>query len=1532
MKRALCMAGLVLWGAGCADFPKLEARALERFERPEDLEPPQVVTTTPAPGAVGVLRGVVLRARFSEAMRPDSLGLSATPGLPASTVAVSDDGREASWSFGSPLPFATAFRVTFSGTDVAGNPLAPAGAQLDFTTEVQDVTPPTLVATSPVEGANVGAATFEAVGFTFSEPVDAARFALAVAPPLTLGSHTASADGKTITVSLSGAVESTAYSFTLTGVVDLAGNALAGARTLRVVTRDDTGPSLTSSTPAAGAEVAASATSELVLGFSEAMSPTLTATLTPQGGAPQTLTPTAWSADARTASFALAQRLVSETSYRLEVTQATDASAQRNVLTGNRVVTFSTTDETPPRLLAFSVADGGGGAAVTGPLTLSFSEVMNSATVGLTLFPDGGPLTASRLDGGGWSFTPTSPLLYSQTYSATARGADLAGLPLAGDAGFVFRTVSQCALGACDPNAVCTPEVPPAQSVTCTCPAGYRGTGTACFPLLSSLAFTGARLVGTFAPAVLSYGALVDDAVTALAIQASAPSGATVSVRVGGVVQPGLTVSLPSTGGVLHVEVDVTQNQRTSTYDVALVNLQTRGTYLKASNSGAGDSFGVAVALSGDGTRLAVGAHGEASGGAGVNPPTQADNSVASSGAVYVFRRKGNVWSQEAYLKAASPRANDHFGYRLALSADGVTLAVGAYRDETPGAGVNPAPTDAGPRSASGAVHVFRRGPAGWAYEAFLKATNPGGGDEFGMALSLSSSGEVLAVGAPGEDSSGIGVNPPDAGQDESRDGGGAVYVFRRVGQSWSATDFLKASNTGAGDNFGAAVALSGPGHVLVVGAPNEDSTAVGASTTPSFDESSAQSGAAYVYRFGTTGWVAEAFLKASNTGAGDAFGSAVAVSADGTTAVIGAPLEDSDGRSPIDESAASAGAAYVFEYSGAWRGTAYLKATNAGAGDRFGAALALSRDGDVLAVGANEESSAGRGYKSSLAADDSAASAGAAYRYTRTGTVWALDAYVKASNTDANDFFGVSVALAADGSELAVGAQLEDSNGVGVNPAAQANNGAFNAGAVYLYRREGGDHTAFLKASNAGANDAFGGALALSADGRTLAVGAVGESSNGTGVEPPTQGDDSLAFSGAVYVFRQVAGTWSQEAYLKAFNPGANDRFGSIVSLSADGSRLAVGAHWEGSSGTGVDPPTLRDDAGIRSGAVYVFRREAAGGWAREAQLKASNTGAGDTFGIALALSSDGTTLGVGASSEDSSGVGVNPPSQSNDSASGSGAVYVFGLTDAGWEQQAYVKASNAGADDGFGSAVAIAADGHTLVVSASGEDSNGAGANPMAQGDNSLAGSGAAYVFRRSAGVWSQDAYLKASNPALNDGFGTSVAISATGDTVVVGSFNGTALVANSGAAHVFQRTQGVWEHQANLGARPGRLGDAFGVRVALAADGNTLAVGGQWEDSNGFGVNGGGATNTSASLAGAAWVFRRRGASWAQESYVKASNTEAGDFFGVGLALSGDGSLLAVGAVNEDSGGVGVDPASQTDNGRSNSGAAYLIVTEP
>lgn len=485
--------------------------------------------------------------------------------------------------------------------------------------------------------------------------------------------------------------------------------------------------------------------------------------------------------------------------------------------------------------------------------------------------------------------------------------------------------------------------------------------------------------------------------------------------------------------------------------------------YFKASNADWGDTFGWDVSLSGDGSTLAVGAPAEESDAAGINQ-AQDNNQGFGSGAVYLFTETDDGWQQQAYVKASNPGTDDAFGKTLALSQDGSSLAVGAPQESSDASGVNPT-LDEDVLTNSGAVYVFTRAPDdSWSQQAHIKADNAGLQDQFGHDLALADDGNTLAVGAPHESNSNTGINPAD--DNELTSGGhsakvGAAYVFTRSSGTWSQDAYIKASNAERNDVFGESLALSGDGATLAVGARGENSQATGIDGDET-DNSAASSGAAYVFSRAGNNWSQQAYVKASNTDAQDHFGRNLALSRSGDTLAISAEGEASAARGidgdETDNSADGSGAVYLLTRSGSlWQQQAYIKASNSDASDQFGHSLDLSADGNTLVAGAHYESSKATGLNGDEAdnsrdAENRTWSAGAAYVFARQGTNWQQTTYVKASNTAKSYQFAYSLALDDAGDRMAFGSNRENGKSTGINGDQAANLGQQHSGAVYLY------------------------------------------------------------------------------------------------------------------------------------------------------------------------------------------------------------------------------------------------------------------------------------------------------------------------------------------------------------------------------------------------------------------------------------------------------------------------------------------------
>ena len=411
-------------------------------------------------------------------------------------------------------------------------------------------------------------------------------------------------------------------------------------------------------------------------------------------------------------------------------------------------------------------------------------------------------------------------------------------------------------------------------------------------------------------------------------------------------------------------------------------------------------------------------------------------------------------------------------------------------------------------------------------------------------------------------------------------------------------------------------------------------------------------------------------------------------------------------------------------------------------------------------------------------------------------------------------------------------------------------------------------------------------------------------------------------------------------ENKITASDKETNDEFGHVVKMSSDGSTIVVGAYLENNA----------------TGAVYIFEKGSDDTWTQSAKITASDGENDDKFGISASISSDGSTIVVGANSDD-------------DVADAAGATYIFekgsGWSNGSTNQSAKITASDGAAADFFGGAVAISGDGSTVVVGAAGDDGT------------TYVSAGAAYIFEKGSG-WSNGSTNEsakvirggaAGNPAENnEQFGISVAVSEDGSTVVVGAPLAKIGANFLGQALVFEKGSGWSSGTTNLSSyysgSSGTSGDRFGEIVLISEDGLTILVGYRARSPNIYekGDGGGSGWNTSntrhsvptgapgagesislsedgsrfiigqnladpnsISNAGQALVFERSGSSWGDGSTniltITASDKATTDFFGYSASISGDGATVIIGANQEDPDGV------------SNAGSSYIYtIFEP
>jgi hypothetical protein len=668
----------------------------------------------------------------------------------------------------------------------------------------------------------------------------------------------------------------------------------------------------------------------------------------------------------------------------------------------------------------------------------------------------------------------------------------------------------------------------------------------------------------------------------------------------------------------------------------------------------------------------------------------------------------------------------------------------------------------------------------------------------------------------------------------------GAVWIYARdtITGTWSQQGSkLIGSGLSLTENRGTSVALSSDGNTLAFGSPS----------------SSSNQGAVRIFtRTGVT-WLEETTLLSSGSIGNAKQGTSVSLSADGNTLAIGGP-EDNSG----------VGAVWIWTRSlGIWTeyGSKLIGAGSAG-NAKQGTSVAVSGDGLTVAIG-------GPYYTVSplpFSFRD------AAWIFTYSGSVWSQQGprlNGTCSLCDINDpLLGHSLALSYNGDTLACGGP--DYFGIGVAP----------MGAVWMYTRTSGiwAQQARVQLASTGSSR-IGTSVSLSSDGDILAFGGSADSSS----------------RGAAWIFTRSVSTWTLRTKLVGSNSSVPAYQGSGVSLSSDGSKLAVGGYGDDtdvgaawtfdcfrtsapSQSPSTNPskaptpppshpptkspsqspstskpstspslsPTLAPVAATsmpsQSPTVNVCYQQGSkfvgSGYTTIAQL-----------GYHLAISDDLTTLAVGA------------PTSTN-----GGRVFIFIRDSNGdWIQQgSALTGSDRSGGARQGSSVALSSDGNTLAFG----------------GYNDAFGNGAAWVFTRTGVTWTQ----QGSKLSGIIGMGQSVALSSDGDTLAVGAPYNAAIPANSGSTRVYTRSAGVWSIEASSLSGTGVTASALqGHSVALSSDGNTLAVGAPGDDSE----------------TGAVWIYTRSGVSWSQQgSKLIGSGASAGSKSGYHVSLTSDGDTLAIG----------------------------------
>ena len=328
-------------------------------------------------------------------------------------------------------------------------------------------------------------------------------------------------------------------------------------------------------------------------------------------------------------------------------------------------------------------------------------------------------------------------------------------------------------------------------------------------------------------------------------------------------------------------------------------------------------------------------------------------------------------------------------------------------------------------------------------------------------------------------------------------------------------------------------------------------------------------------------------------------------------------------------------------------------------------------------------------------------------------------------------------------------------------------------------------------------------------------------------------------------------------ESRIIASDAQADGYFGFSVSISSDSNYVIAGARDHTVSGF------------TTAGAAYVYVRSGST-WSQQQKITASDAAESVGFGIAAAINSDGTYAVVGAPLSDTGGTNK-------------GAAYIFVRSGSTWTQQQKIQASDTVSDTGsfsFGESVSISSDGSYVIIGAQYGDNGG------------TSDTGAAYVFTRSGSTWTQQAKIVASDASASSGFGYSVSINSDATYAAVGAFGVDTPGLNAGAAYIFTRSGSTWSQQQKIVSSDLQTGDGFGRAISINPDGSYVIVGSYGEDDGG-------------ENAGAAYIFTRSGSTWSQQQKITASDAQAADQFGQGVAFNSDASYVIVGAAFKNGG---------------------------
>ena len=744
------------------------------------------------------------------------------------------------------------------------------------------------------------------------------------------------------------------------------------------------------------------------------------------------------------------------------------------------------------------------------------------------------------------------------------------------------------------------------------------------------------------------------------------------------------------------------------------------------------------VWLSSDGSTVAIGAR-------------QNDGNGTSAGHVRIYENISGTWIQVG-ADIDGEAAYDGSGYSVSLSSDGSTVAIGASGNDGNG-------TDAGH------VRIYKNTNGTWT-QVGADIDGEAAGDRSGN-VSLSSDGSIVAIGATGNDGNGSNA--------------GHVRIYKNISGTWTQVG-ADIDGEAVFDRSGYSVSLSSDGSTVAIGAYGNDGNGSNA-------------GHVRIYKNISGTWT-QVGADIDGEAAGDRSG-IVSLSSDGSTVAIGAWRNDGNGS--------NAGHVRIYKNtSGTWTQVG-ADIDGEAAGDGFGGAVSLSSDGSIVAIGApfNDGNGGGSGhvrvYKncSTTYATDTITSCGPytwidGVTYT-TSNYTATDTLVSATGCDSIVTLHLTIPNALLGNWTQVGADIDGE----------------------------------------AVSDSSGGFVSLSSDGHIVAIGAWINSDNGVD-------------AGHVRIYKDTSGSWTQVGS-DIDGEAAYDQSGSVW-LSSDGSTVAIGAR-------------QNDGNGTSAGHVRIYEN-ISGTWI---QVGADIDGeaAYDGSGYSVSLSSDGSTVAIGASGNDGNGTDA-------------GHVRIYKNTNGTWTQVgADIDGEAAGDRSGN---VSLSSDGSIVAIGATGNDGNGSNA-------------GHVRIYKNISGTWTQVG-ADIDGEAVFDRSGYSVSLSSDGSTVAIGAYGNDGNGSNAGHVRIYKNISGTWT-QVGADIDGEAAGDRSGI-VSLSSDGSTVAIGAWRNDGNG-------------SNAGHVRIYKNTSGTWTQVG-ADIDGEAAGDGFGGAVSLSSDGSIVAIGAPFNDGNGGG------------------------